>query len=390
MTQVSQKYPELDGLRAIAILLVLARHAIKPFWGDVHEPFMIIAGVDVGSILLNGYIGVDLFFVLSGFLITKHLMEHLSQGQNRRSVLKTYLKRRFFRIAPAYYLILTIACVGSLGVSDLVNLPITQFLPHYIAHLLFLQDFYPPNILPAFWSLAVEAKFYLIAPVFALALMRIKTIKAGIALLITGIGLCVATRILIGFSLASDEMDYIEWFEKFRSLSIAGFDGLFMGAIIATLWHEPARMKWMQKRIYSNLICATGVLLILTFGIFSKPVDFGIDAAGVIVTPTLFALGWGMIVLGMLGGCAGHTLMTGPILRYTAKISYSIYLVHMPLLYVVSVILTSYFQTDPTWGQIIIIWSVFTLIGANLLYFLVEKPFIEWSKKIRDRTGKPI
>lgn len=64
---------ELDGLRAFAILLVLARHALRPFH-DGAQPLLPIAGWDVATPFLNGWIGVDLFFVLSGFLISRHLL----------------------------------------------------------------------------------------------------------------------------------------------------------------------------------------------------------------------------------------------------------------------------------------------------------------------------
>ena len=104
----------LDGLRARAIVLVLARHGLKPFWVDMNVPFLPVGGFDLAPFLMNGWVGVDLFFVLSGFLITSYLLKRLPDGA-RWAVIGTYLKRRFCRIAPAYYVVLTLVCAGVFG-----------------------------------------------------------------------------------------------------------------------------------------------------------------------------------------------------------------------------------------------------------------------------------
>ena len=94
----------------MAILLVLARHGARPFV-DSQEGLLRIFGWDLAGPLLNGWLGVDLFFVLSGFLISGSLMRHTSVGGGALDF-KLYFAKRVLRIFPAYYTVLLIAAAG--------------------------------------------------------------------------------------------------------------------------------------------------------------------------------------------------------------------------------------------------------------------------------------
>jgi peptidoglycan/LPS O-acetylase OafA/YrhL len=108
----------LDGLRAMAILLVMVGHAAGNQWVDRSKPFFPIGPFDLGGTLLNCGWGVELFFVLSGFLITGQLLDvFLGDRERYRSGLRRYFKRRFFRIAPAYYVVLTFVTLVFMSLS---------------------------------------------------------------------------------------------------------------------------------------------------------------------------------------------------------------------------------------------------------------------------------
>jgi peptidoglycan/LPS O-acetylase OafA/YrhL len=164
-----QRIPELDGLRGLAILLVLVFHYITQ--EGVQPPGSVPALLQ--RMVIMGWTGVDLFFVLSGFLIGGILMD----VRNSPSYFKTFYSRRFFRIVPIYYLwILTyIGVVGLAGgmLTRLSNSGIRPPLDLGIAsHFLFLQNIVPITLFGIagawfghLWSLAVEEQFYLVAPV---------------------------------------------------------------------------------------------------------------------------------------------------------------------------------------------------------------------------------
>lgn len=164
-----QRIPELDGLRGLAILLVLVFHYITQ---EGVQPAGSVPAL-LQRIVIMGWTGVDLFFVLSGFLIGGILMD----VRNSPSYFETFYCRRFFRIVPIYYLwILTyIAVVGLAGglLTRLSNSGIRPPLDLGIAaHFLFLQNVIPITLFGIagawfghLWSLAVEEQFYLVAPV---------------------------------------------------------------------------------------------------------------------------------------------------------------------------------------------------------------------------------
>ena len=84
--------PELDGLRGIAILLVLARHAVRPIY-EQHGELLRLGNWDIAYPLLNGWMGVDLFFVLSGFLVSHHLLKRWPERFEMRFLGRYWLKQ---------------------------------------------------------------------------------------------------------------------------------------------------------------------------------------------------------------------------------------------------------------------------------------------------------
>ena len=163
------RIPELDGLRGFAIFVVLAFHYIA-------QEGTLTPGTTAARLqrfVIMGWTGVDLFFVLSGFLIGGILMD----ARSSPSYFKTFYARRFFRIIPVYYLwvagyVALVAVAGGVltrlsnsGVRPPLDLGI-------LSHFLFLQNFVPITLFGLagawfghLWSLAVEEQFYLVAPV---------------------------------------------------------------------------------------------------------------------------------------------------------------------------------------------------------------------------------
>jgi len=210
----SQHIPVLDGVRAIAVLMVIAFH----FWMVIgNRPWTL-----VGRAASWGTTGVDLFFVLSGFLITGILLD--TKGSEHS--LRNFYLRRAVRIFPLYYATL----IGFYLVAPLVGLD--QWAPwsKSIWYLVYVQNIvlsFAPSMLSGplhFWSLAVEEQYYLLWPLLVMRLDRTKLlwVTAG------AIGAGIISRILF---FPSDAMVY---------LTICRIDGLAMGSALAILARGPS------------------------------------------------------------------------------------------------------------------------------------------------------
>lgn len=148
--------PELDGLRGIAILDVMLFHSEVPFFK-------------------GGFIGVDIFFVLSGFLITSLLIQEYDRVGFIN--LKHFYMRRLLRLGPALLLLLVAFCTISFiflseeqAVANLVDALIALA---YLSNWARAFDFYPPDFLGHTWSLSIEEQFYILWPIILLILLRV-------------------------------------------------------------------------------------------------------------------------------------------------------------------------------------------------------------------------
>jgi peptidoglycan/LPS O-acetylase OafA/YrhL len=301
---------QLDVLRGVAILLVLCSHAVSLHehsgWA---EPLVKI-------VQTGGWTGVDLFFVLSGFLIGGLLFKEINRDGTLDA--RRFLVRRAFKIWPVYFVFLAVMIVRSVRHAPSVWAGVRPLLPN----LVHLQNYFgPPELTPwtHTWSLAVEEHFYLALPLILLALCRFGKVSWIPAMtLVVALG-CLALRLP-------------HWNQPYTRLLVytpthLRADSLFFGVLLAYAYHlRPALLAFVPRARLALLAC--GLALIapsFIWGLFT-PLAYTIGF-------TLNYLGYGCILIACVdarSGILGRTLAS-PLARVMALIgfySYSIYLWH--------------------------------------------------------------
>ena len=297
-------YPALDGLRGIAITFVVLYHNF-----NFTDRFFF------------GWLGVDLFFVLSGFLITTILLNSL----NKPHYFRNFYARRALRIFPLYYLVLLIFFV----VFPLLKLfpqRMEYFTYHQLWFWFYLQNWLvsfhtpPPgsNMLVHFWSLAVEEQFYLVWP-FVIFLIR-KT-KALLAFMIVFLILVVTIR-GIAYSYHVQNLNYPALYTFTR------VDGICIGAIVAIL--KKINAQYLKKN--TGLIVIVLACLNFLFYFLNEP--YGVLPYLALCGYTTFAILIGFLVNEIVSDTGNklskRVLEIRPLL-FLGEISYGLYVFHWPV-----------------------------------------------------------
>jgi peptidoglycan/LPS O-acetylase OafA/YrhL len=312
--------PALDGLRGLAVLMVLCAHLCERFF-FLKDPWRVAATMGWA-----GWTGVDLFFVLSGFLITGILWE----SRTANHYFKNFYARRTLRLFPLYYATLAIV----FGILPL-TLPLFHSGPgpwrelgaelqktkdvstYWIWYVTYSVDFLLASkgaIFTAhFWSLAVEEHFYLAWP-FLIHRLSHSTLKKVLAFIILGTVLvrCCLLKFLIPYAVFC--------------LTPCRMDGLAMGAMIALILRQDeglASLRSFARSAFPVLLILCFLLLLLQKGHWSQ---YGIaqQTVGYSVTPASYAC----VLIFALGSKQWAAAFSNRFLRFFGKYSYAIYVIH--------------------------------------------------------------
>jgi peptidoglycan/LPS O-acetylase OafA/YrhL len=311
-------YPALDGLRGIAILLVLLAHHF-----DVIPYFPIL-----------GPCGVDLFFVLSGFLITDILL----RSRGKAKWLQSFFINRVLRIFPVYYLVLLIYFL----ISPYLDPDVIQY-NYYHAHWEalvfhfnnFLIVFYPNHtegrIFGHFWSLSVEEQFYLFWP-FAVLLFSSK--HSLVFLLITIILIAIGIRLYAWYSFRDAE-------NYWGAMTNLRFDAIAPGALLAALRYEYPTSRKKKFISFSVLIFIIYAILIGYKYFYDR--SFSHYLTGGI---TAFCMCAGLAIIFGIEERAQRSWLANRPLVFFGKISYGLYIFHFPLLLIARHYAIKYFGNE--------------------------------------------
>jgi peptidoglycan/LPS O-acetylase OafA/YrhL len=374
--------PELDGLRGIAILLVLLRHAARPVFEE-EGGILQLGSWDLAVPLLNGWMGVDLFFVLSGFLITHHLLKHWP-GRFQVGYFSRYWLKRVLRTFPAYYATLAVVAFGLLPFyRPVVEDTATQLWQH----VLYLQDYFGSQWVPAFWSLGVEEKFYLLCPFVLLWLGRYPRARQlwilGALALLPGL-----LRAMTLVSQAGNATEYEYFFWAVRSPFHLALDGLWLGVICALIhrWRPPAVAENPEAR-RRLLLSAMALLAMLLLSVaWFDDRHFAASVGVLSLVSVAFA---GIVLAVVLGPTFISAWLRARWLRFMAEVSYSVYLTHLIMVWPAMRAAESLW---PGWGEsspilkfalFLVVFVAFSLVAGLILHFAVEKPFLILKNRVR-------
>ncbi|MEI6413613.1 MAG: acyltransferase [Pseudomonadota bacterium] len=349
--------PELDGLRGIAVLAVMLFHAKAPF-------------------MKGGFIGVDLFFVLSGFLITAILIREYDT--NHHIHLKHFYLRRVLRLAPALMLLLLVHASLSLffldeakAHSNLIDSLIALF---YASNWARAFNIHPPDLLGHTWSLSIEEQFYILWPLMLLLFLRATDSRKK--LFLTVVLLAVFSWVLRIF-LASHGASVQRLYNGLDTRADALLIGCALGvALSSNLLSEKLQGMLSPLMKYATPLSALALIAIGHGSTWNgRYVYYWIS-----FLVSLFSAILIFDVL-MTKNAILKSILSHYFLVWTGSISYGLYLWHYPI-----------YMTMKSYGfdrlSIITLGSAMTFLAASSSYYLMERPILKLKSRLsRARSG---
>jgi peptidoglycan/LPS O-acetylase OafA/YrhL len=353
----------LDLMRALAILFVVMGHAYMLEKADTNFPWIRL--ID----------GVELFFVLSGFLIGGILLKEF-QSKETLSIksIGSFWIRRWFRTLPNYYLILTFNIV--FVYFGIIKEDFSQFNWKFF---LFLQNFSQPyyDFFWESWSLSIEEWFYMLFPlVLGVNYLILKLLKVSKKIIfLSSIIIFLSVPFLLRFFIASKfEVDNFWLGVKVYKVVIYRLDGIAFGLLAAFIkfFHPNFWFKWR------NLSFVIGIVLCYTI-LYSEwlPNDFSTKVYKI----TFQSLGC-FLLLPKFDSMKSAPILLRKIITHISLISYSMYLINLAL--VAEVIQTNFPPNGPlsAWMLYFIYWFI-VITASTLIYKYFEKPIMD----LRERWG---
>lgn len=353
----------VDALRGYAILLVMLVHAQQLFYP---------ASEWLARAVSEGARGVQLFYIVSAYTLTRSLLHRLAEASDahgRRGVYAAYAIRRFFRIAPLFYLVVAVNFLD-LGLAPRDWAPSGLSLAEVFSALVFVNAWLPnaiTSVVDGGWSVAVEANFYVLLP-FVLLVATTRN-RALLITLIGGIaGLALSEAIIAQLRGMGSGMVMISFFKFWLPYQFLAFG---LGIL---LFFRPDLPVLRRPLVFWPLMLA----VVYIFFLRGKAFPLKLACLGV------FAL--------LLLENAG-SLFVNRIVIFIGKISYSLYFLHFFVLRHLAEPIratVSFLPGDSArfFGGFLVL-VVITSAFATLTWVLIEKPFIRWGGEIANRWFGP-
>ena len=304
---VAPYIPQFDGLRGVSILAVFAAHS------------EFLRALPHAHFLEYGRVGVDLFFVLSGFLITGILIDTRALPHYFRN----FYARRALRISPLYYLILTFLLLVTVRSESFISQQSGPVWPYFYLYLQNLQPHLPiPYGLEPTWSLAIEEQFYLTWPLLVLLLK-----KRSLAIILVCASLFSLMLRILGYQHGAS-LKFV------HNFTLCRLDAIAFGCL-AAIW---LRSRWCTKALWRRY----SALFLLVGGMGVVVARMLFHQQSTVISYTFIAMGFtgvlGMALTSDTENTPLGRLLAAHWLRYMGKVSYGLYLVHMPIFLAVTAV----------------------------------------------------
>jgi peptidoglycan/LPS O-acetylase OafA/YrhL len=361
----------MSGVRAIAVLLVLARHLWEAGFlsGTLVLPGILL--VLPLALVRTGAVGVTVFFFVSGFALFYPYAQHLFEGRPLQT-LAHYAQRRAAKILPSYWLaLLFLTMVSILSISSTYNTIGREF----FRHLLFIHSFWEESqtsINGPFWTLPIEVQYYVLFPLLAACFMKYPALTLGAMY-----GVHYAYVMLVNYLGVSN---YALWIHQLPNyISIFGF-GNFAAYMIVRMRNKRAD-SCGSRRLWTAAAWASGMLLygLLCFentvgaGEYSRAYIWWLDTGGDGIAIFLLILSLGLSE----GSVLLRTLLENSVLLWISEISYNLYLWNKPAIWWYHDHVSGFVMRIAYGDTLNTIFSIsFVLLISWALTSWVEKPIL--------------
>jgi peptidoglycan/LPS O-acetylase OafA/YrhL len=358
----------LDSLRAVAVVVVILHHTRGNAVPGILQP-----------IHSYGWMGVDLFFVLSGYLIGFQLLRHYAAG--RTPSLVDFYVRRGFRILPAYMLVLALYYAAPSLREQLEMVPLWRFLS-FTMNLGF--DRSEGAAFSHAWSLCVEEHFYLLFPLVCILLMRRPSVKgAAVAIgCIVAAGGAVRSFSWIWFvdpvlhRLGADAAMEAVYPEYIYYPTYTRLDGLLVGVTLAGIKvFRPGWWAWAMRRGH-GLELAGLALVAYAVWLFADRVSL----AGSLFGFPILSVGLGLLLASGVSANGVLARVRIPGAATLAMLAYSLYLTHKAVMHLDRLLLADWLPLKGITG--LAIYGASSCAVAVALYLLVERPFLRFRERL--------
>lgn len=376
----------LDGLRAMAIILVVARHVYDRPYDKIRDNIGAVSGdIFVKLMAYYSWSGVQLFFIISGFLVGGQVILDI---RSRNFAWKKFFVGRFFKTYVPAMIFAIAAAWGALPAPWGVDYAGGYLEERSINNYLFLTNYTGDAWQPHYWSLAVEEHFYLVMPIIALGLApfaRVASLRVVAQGLLAFVVIFATAKIL----LAQTSLVSSAW--QYHAQSHWQLDFFAMGAALR-LYHESGLSVVRSGRLQNSAILITAVICFLLIGFYSAAQEFrglsdprlGVSSKGVVQALTLILFGCGAWIVGNYHDIG--VLFSKRWMRIAAVLTFSTYIVHLSVLensvFLYSGI-TELTESQSVAYLLALVIGLVTSFGFGFVFFvLVERPILLLRRRI--------